>query len=436
MTEAARAATLRVRWCALVSVALFGLACGGKVTRNPRHEGGQAGETNGGVDDTGPDAEGGANGQGATRQDGEGGEGGTARALAAAQADACIAYALAVCRRQATCNNNAPNDNCVNNVTLECPDLVFSPGATRSVEDLLTCAKVYETVPCEDVRYNVLPACVTPGTRAPGEACAFPSQCGSLDCKMDGDCGSCATEAAAGQSCAAPDADCDSYTFCGASQTCVPLSGPVYPPDQACTPDYPCWTDTYCDGVCRPLPTIGESCAETAACVGGAYCGAGALCLPIPGNGEPCGVVTGDDGRPSAVYCGQGSACDFDASAKSGICRPPPGVGEPCLFTAGLASSRACTFDLHCNDAVDPPLCAAIAGPGEACNAFYDCERGLVCACPPDAPGCEHKSCREVRFDGERCDEPKVACHPAFRCKGGVCRARGPQGLFASACAE
>ncbi len=433
MTEAARAATQRVRICVLACVALLATACG-KVTHNPRHSA-QAGETNGGVGDMGPDTGGGANASDVNGEDGEGGEGGTARARAAAQADACIAYALAVCRRQAACSHSA-DENCVNTVTLECPDLVFSSGATRSVEDLVACAKVYETVSCDDVRYNVLPPCVTPGTRAPGEACAFPSQCKSLDCKMAGDCGSCATEAATGESCAAPDADCDSYTFCGASQTCVSLSGPVYPPNEACTLDYPCWSDTYCDGVCRPLPNIGESCAETAACVGGAYCGAGALCFPIPGSGDPCGVVSGDDGRPSAVYCGAGSACSFDASGASGTCLPLPEVGEPCFFTAGLPNARACAYDLHCNDSVDPPLCARVAARGEACHELYDCERGLVCACPPDEPSCEHKSCREVRFDAERCDEPNVACHPAFRCKGGICLARGMQSIFAGACGE
>jgi hypothetical protein len=434
MTEAARAATQRVRLWALVGVVLLGAACG-KVTRHPRHGTAQAGETSGG-DDTGTDAgAGGARARGSTVENNAGGESEASRTRAAAQANACIAYALAVCRRRAVCNNGAP-DNCLNNVTLECPDLVFSDGAKRSVEDLTTCAKAYETVPCEDLKHDVVPGCVTPGTRAQGEACAFPSQCQSLDCKMTGDCGACAVEAALGESCAAADVECDAYTACGASQTCIPLSGSLAFEGEACMPDHDCFSDYYCDGVCRPLPKLGDSCADAAACADGAYCGAGDVCFALPSSGKACGVQIGDDGQPTAADCGPGLTCSLDADAKSGTCLPPPELGEPCFFTAGLPSNYACKYPLHCNDAVSPTVCAAIAAPGEPCHDFWECEQGLMCACPPDAPSCEHKSCREARFDGEPCDEPNVACHPAFRCKGGVCLARGTQGIFASACGE
>ncbi len=137
------------------------------------------------------------------------GEAGSSVTLEKGAASACIAYALAVCERQKACGVGFTSERCLANVAGECPDLVFSPGSTRSAAGMQACAKAYADLPCEDVQNDVLPPCVTPGTRAAGEPCAFPSQCRSLDCRQDGDCGVCATPVALGESCAAPDVDCE-----------------------------------------------------------------------------------------------------------------------------------------------------------------------------------------------------------------------------------
>jgi hypothetical protein len=361
---------------------------------------------------------------------GQQGEAGSATALEQGAATACIAYATAVCRRQAECSGF--NDRCLETAAGECPDLVFSPGATRTVEGLLACAKDYATWPCDDVKSNVLPPCVTPGTRAQGEPCDFPSQCKSRQCETHGGCGQCAKTVDIGESCAAPDVACAGTSSCGASGICLPMTGPLYFAGQPCTVDWPCESDYYCQGVCLPLPKIGESCEALGDCVYGAYCGPDGSCLAVPGVGEPCGFARA--GKPNAYYCEPGLGCNVDPSSMTGTCLALPQLGEPCLLTGDSAGNQACDPALHCDDAQSPGTCIAIGAAGTTCHSVWDCQGDLACACPTAEPDCKLRKCASPRVEGERCDEPNTACHAAFRCEAGICTQRGLRSIFADAC--
>ncbi len=371
------------------------------------------------------------------------GSGGTLM-LGNSPAEACIAYGLAVCSRQVQCSNGSlevwPVPSCIA-VTYECPDLSFSPGATRTVAGLLACAEDYKTWPCDKVKADELPACVTPGERAQSERCVYNSECRGLSCESLGGCGQCARLAALDESCAAPDVDCVPGTYCSPEMTCeatgVGVTTPPPGPNEPCMVGNSCVKDYYCKGtvnqaVCAPLPEINDSCLEINACASGAYCAADYTCKAMPAMGEPCGQGA-FGGFPNA--CQDKLVCHHAPDGLSGTCLPYPKAGEPCvLMPPTMPEYGLCGPGLGCDMSQSPPQCLAPGKPGDGCGSGRACEGYARCQCPEGEPNCTERKCVGLRFAGERCDEPNYVCHPAFSCTAGVCQPIVLQGKFAETC--
>lgn len=172
--------------------------------------------------------------------------------------------------------------------------------------------------------------------RGPGEACDS-----WVDCRFELGCsdGVCNTPAGAGEPCD-PDAMCAEGLVCDhpggtcgagvgvgdacsdvhrcalglrcASAVCIALRGP----GAACSSDAECPGDFTCDGVCVPLPVIGDACVDR--CLTG-VCTEG-TCVPSA-DGAAC-----DANRTFLPQC-EGS-CDVSRS----VCAPRAAEGQGCTF--------------------------------------------------------------------------------------------------------
>lgn len=319
--------------------------------------------------------------------------GGSAGAVGNSLAEACIAYAVALCQRRAECYGRPVDERACLTSSWSCPDVVTSSGSTRTLATLQACAAAYRTFSCDDFAAGKFPDCVTPGTLPRGAPCQYPSQCSTLSCKVPsgGACGVCALAVDAGESCSAPDVNCRSETFCDAG-TCRTTEAVAAQAGKPCTGL--CVTDYYCEPnskICTALPTAGESCA-TLSCATGTYCTPDThLCQPLPGKDEPC------------------------------------------------SAGSLCGHDLTCDTSKAPPVCAPLLGPGADCTGLGQpvCRSDLSCLCPPGTPtkmSCAKSSCYSVRVGGQACDDPTSQCHPAFTCSAGKCVPKDSQGLLAMDC--
>lgn len=350
--------------------------------------------------------------------------------------EACIAYAWAVCSRRGECFEGGFYNCTV--ATLACPDVTFSPGSTRSVEVLKECAATYQTLPCDQVRVEKLPSCVTPGTRPPGEQCLFVSQCSGLSCNDSETCGRCGVRAVKGESCADPNVQCEVGTTCntetdlceaptikpgetpGANQACTELTG--------CVSGYLCKLDGLGGGTCSPEPKVNEACPDNV-CSTGNYCAADATCKPLPTTGQPCGL-----GSLGDFHC-TGSTCEVAGGLVDGTCKAYPKLGEPCITVAGNPDSGFCTDGLHCDRLTTPHVCKGPGKTGEGCGSHNDCLGLSQCGCAdPAVSDCTDKRCIELHVAGQPCTAPNTRCHPAFECVSGVCQAITLRGDFAAAC--
>jgi hypothetical protein len=353
-------------------------------------------------------------------------------------AEACIAYAWASCSRANQCR--AVNGINCTSATLGCPDLLFSPGATRTPQILKECAQVYAALPCEQVRTGALPACVTSGTRARGEECIHASQCTSISCTAASGCGTCGVRANEGDSCAGGDVECPVGIKCNSDT--LRCENPVFPPTpadgEACIPGSSCQFDSFCkeDGLggatCTAKGKANDSCAQ-APCSFGTYCGPDLVCKQTPALGQACGFegsgLSGCDGR---------FQCQVAPGANSGTCVPLPKAGEPCVQLAGKPESGYCNApdaSLHCDQSTTPPLCKEPGKAGDACVTINDCRGLAACECA-DATlsACPVKHCIELHVANQPCTAPSTRCHPAFECTAGVCQPLTLRGDFTAAC--
>jgi hypothetical protein len=355
-------------------------------------------------------------------------------------AEACIAYAWAVCSRRAACQTgNEAILNCTGS-TLSCPDLALSPGATRTAAVLKECAATYATLPCDQVDAEKLPSCVTPGTRVRGEECAFASQCSSLSCSFaisGGPCGSCGVGAAKGESCAEVDVECEVGTTCNTANHICESSVDLLPgANQACVPEGLCQLGYYCQGdgagggICRAFANANESCAA-APCASGNYCSPDSLCKSYPLPGQPCGL----DSAGSLTCDGRGF-CEAAPGSTSGTCKAAPKAGEPCIPNPQDPDTGYClTAGLHCDNTATPRVCKGTGKAGEPCFAFNECLGLSTCECDdPLASDCAVKHCKELRVANQSCMAPNTRCHPAFECIAGVCQPLTLRGEFTAAC--
>lgn len=190
---------------------------------------------------------------------------------------ACLLYVRRQCERLAACGRTF-NPECARNEG-DCPDLFFSTGSSWSVTSLVACSKAWRSFACEDLAGGELPDCVTPGSHAVGEPCAFAAQCNTLACLLptSSSCGQCAVVVEPGQ-------DCGAGASCPGLQVCDEPTGDCYswirlPPQvgETCEPELPCEAGAYCNVAlfeCEPTRGEGEACSAEEACHAGAelYC--------------------------------------------------------------------------------------------------------------------------------------------------------------------
>jgi hypothetical protein len=278
-----------------------------------------------------------------------------------------------------------------------CPDLLFAPGSTRTVEGAASCANEWRQLDCGASS----PACATPGTRLAGEDCVSGFQCAAQVCTREEDaCGECAMLVGAGEACdyrlglicepglycdttsggvcAEPDRDPTQALELG--EECNPGSGTCYPND--------CRADAQGVHRCQPYPTLGQDCSVRLTCAfGDSYCDLSHVCLEFPDVGEACGV---DGFTGAAQWCAEGATCDRTQ---------------------------------------EPPTCVDRPGANEACVGT--CQAGLACYCDNDA--CQTKSCKRLRFPGEACAAPEDVC-VVSTCTAGTCIESSGAGLLAELC--
>jgi hypothetical protein len=317
--------------------------------------------------------------------------------------DACRLYVRAYCDRSATCGGYATAAQCYELSVDDCPDLLVSPGSTRTVASLTECAAEIEAFPCADWARGFLPACSTPGTRAGGEPCVYPAQCQSLSCNRphDSSCdGLC-------QQLLAPGAVCnDINDVCPAGQRCT---------DGVCTDYFPPAEPTP-----RPVtPTLaeGEICSAQT-CGKGLFCAgldtaSNGTCTRLPATGLACASVVG------ATRCR-----DTDYCSETEICTPLPAAGEPCASDIG---SLQCKLGTYCATAgPNANTCQPRGALGEPCDSNFfslgrsNCDESLVCRCA-DAR-CGAGVCANLRREGDPCADTD-ACEAGTVCEAGRCRA-------------
>lgn len=326
---------------------------------------------------------------------------------------ACVEYTKAQCkRRMDDCGERDRNeDPCAWSLD-RCPDLFFSPGATWTVESLLSCAEEWKEFPCEDVREHKRPSCAMPqGTRKLDEPCLFANQCESNTCtevKKDGtgvsgytNCKVCGETSEQGGT-------CDMYGYeCGLEYTCV---------SRKCVKK-------------APIGEIGAECDDSSSC--GGY---GVSCRTDPSDGvKRCLVFPVTDESCADTNCADGYLCTEDK-----ICAEGPGEGELCA----TSPTGLCAAGLVCTGRFEDPPSTCIGGRqlGESCTNVPrlaprgNCEKGLRCDCGKLDCDVASGICREPRAEGESCDDENSMCVPGTMCVDGICSALEGQPALIELC--
>jgi len=320
-----------------------------------------------------------------------------------------------------------------NNLTISARDPI-----SRQPE-LKACAEAYKAFPCDKVLKDLLPDCVTPGTRAADEACSYASQCSSLDCKFAPDtaCGVCAKIAKRGEACTAADVACDAGLVC-TSGVCVYDGFFQAAVGDACQSNADCPRLACASGThtCAALPTLGMSCAEQTRCGDRSYCnGSSLLCTVRPLPGAQCGF---DAAAQNLGACDYGSICNPQIQPSSANCAKIPDIAEPCLKNLDNGEPLPyCADGGYCDTTLASPVCVALHTAGGSCSSSdNECAPGLRCACPDGSTSCMPPfTCIAYHFKGEPCGTPGAVCYPSFTCTNGACQPIDSNGTFANASA-
>ncbi len=314
---------------------------------------------------------------------------------------ACKAYIHAQCQRRfVDCGEGSVVSPCSSWLD-QCPDVLFSDGSQWTVQAVLSCAQVWKTYSCDQIRQGKYPNCGGPaGTRAVGQGCIHSDQCASGLCSVLqeltlGDpanphyCFTCANPAGPGEDCSTTRRECQDGYACGGGGTCQPI---LYQ-GQACTSSDDC--DWYLE--CRADPADGVN-----------------RCMPSAAAGQSC-----------QYFCQEGYYC----TSNTHICAVAPGLGQRCQ-----AGPWYCSMGLKCDA---QSLCTTPGQSGASCVAYSNldpsnCADGLRCVCTDttcSTPG----TCRPTRDEGQPCDTTTV-CLPGTSCVAGVCKALDSQGLLQASC--
>jgi hypothetical protein len=331
-----------LRYCVVVLTCFGTLACSSTSIRKTDASGsgedagvgGAAGVANGGTGGTAGGGTGGTAGGGAP---------GVFR---------CDELVGAVCNRLSTCFpwllavTYGSVTACVSESTPGCNEQLDAEGSDPTAG--ADCADAIATQPCDALTSGDGAVCELRGTLADGAPCLYDRQCRTGRCYRNTEaCGECVTPAPGGGDCS--DRPCEPGYSCNTSSTCVAPAAR----GQQCGPDTRnCDTCLFCNGgLCAPVLDLGAPCdpalgacdslqgqaclqnangestcqqlqlaelnepcgafLDNVTCVGGTYCSPDtSVCVPLPGEGEPCDALSG--GR-----CRSGAQCD------DGICRVP-----------------------------------------------------------------------------------------------------------------
>lgn len=144
-------------------------------------------------------------------------------------------------------------------------------------------------------------------------------------------------------------------------------------------------------GCFRNEECISQNCGGIgSACAAGTCIGDTAPPGDLAAIGEPC---------VSQFGCVAGAFCNFEASP---ICVPLLGEGEPC------GSIVQCDYGLACTGGFDARVCMRLPGPGEPCPDG-EC-RDIGTYCSPSG------SCEAVGFEGASCTQSFGQCALAYEC--------------------
>jgi hypothetical protein len=232
------------------------------------------------------------------------------------------------------------------------------------------------------------------------EQCCVPD-CEFKNCGEDGCGGSCGecddkdvcngSEECFGGECGPqdPPLDCDDTLDC-TMDTCDPITGCVYTPDDAACEDDNLCTDDSCDlaGGCihtnNALPcddanacTIGDTCADGACLPGDAVvCDDGIDCTV-----DSCHTATG------CVYTPDDAVCDDDNLCTDDSCDPATGCVNA-NNTIACDDADACTTGDICADGACVPGDALICDDGVDCTAD-SCDAATGCVFAPEDAECD-----------------------------------------------
>lgn len=228
--------------------------------------------------------------------------------------------------------------------------LFSQPGASATGDQLAACGRAYGNLSCADALQGPEPSeCRLPGTLAAGTSCASEVQCSTLYCKFGtaGGCGTCATRAAAGGSCAST-SECPDGSVCKggvcASVRVVAVGGACNDSDVA----QKCVLGSYCkgpggaaSGTCTAYAAAGDNCADTECDVfKGLLCNSADVCVSYSAS-----AAGGSCGGESNNVCADSGTCMGATTTVSGTCGASIPVGGTCSSTAG----PSCQYPADCN---------------------------------------------------------------------------------------
>ncbi|MBS2030664.1 MAG: hypothetical protein JST54_22360 [Deltaproteobacteria bacterium] len=337
-----------MRIAAMVGLGALCLACSGSSSSSSSSSGGSG---SAGTTSTTSTTTGGSSGSG--------GSSGTSGSVTAAQA--CTDYANAFCTKYSTCVGTTYFDavigsvaDCNTRVNLLCTNSLAATGSGITPSLAETCVAAYSATTCEQALDHDPPAACQfpPGTVQNGAACAFASQCASLNCVVPdgGGCGNCAPAGAIGDSCSSDDG-CPYGSTCLAG-TCSSFAGDggaCGAGVAACPFRYSCSGSAGAQQCLPWLTSAGTGCGD-----GGFNqdCDftAGLFCDPVhhvcnsidfADAGDPCGFsYFPADGGDSYVACSGGSQCVGASYPTLGTCTSQIADGQPCATDGGTASCQ------------------------------------------------------------------------------------------------
>jgi hypothetical protein len=249
-------------------------------------------------------------------------------------AQACSAYAAAVCNKLAGCEQSrmvadyGDMGTCTSRRTAQCMAAAVAPGAMLTPPMLDACSTALQAANCDAYLYNAVAACVLKGRRGDGGGCADSWQCSSGLCKRGRglNCGSCAPFAAAGTACG--EGDCGPNLECADSGVCATPSAVGGP----CGNAQPCRAGGFCRGnaCAAQIEMMGAACMGAASCSGqkGLVCvQQQCAAVPFAQAGQACGGQ-----GPASVFCQGSSECTLAGQAQQnmGTCSMVVRDGEGC----------------------------------------------------------------------------------------------------------